>query len=32
MEKYFKSPQDNKDAETPQVADLEYGMENSSLS
>ena len=32
MEKYFKSPQDNKDAEIPQVADLEYGMENSSLS
>jgi hypothetical protein len=32
MEKYFKGPKDSKDTEIPQVADLEYGMENSSLS
>ena len=32
MEKYFKGPHGNKNAEIPQVADLEYGMENSSLS
>ena len=29
MEKYFKAPKDNKNAEIPQVADLEYGMEHS---
>jgi anaerobic magnesium-protoporphyrin IX monomethyl ester cyclase len=32
MEKYFKGPQGNKNTEIPQLADLEYGMENSSLS
>jgi anaerobic magnesium-protoporphyrin IX monomethyl ester cyclase len=32
MDKYFKAPSDNKNAELPNVADLEYGMENSSLS
>jgi len=32
MEKYFKGPQGDKNTEIPQIADLEYGMENSSLS
>jgi len=31
MEKYFKAPRDNKNLEIPQIADLEYGMENQSL-
>ena len=32
MDKYFKAPQDDKNADVPQVADLEYGMENRVLS
>ena len=32
MEKYFKAPENNKNAQIPQTADLEYGMENPSLS
>ena len=31
MEKYFKAPSDNQNSELPNVADLEYGMENASL-
>jgi anaerobic magnesium-protoporphyrin IX monomethyl ester cyclase len=32
MDKYFQAPADYKGADIPQIADLEYGMENSLLS